>query len=238
MAPHLTSSSFKNELLRSLSEADLGSICSKLERVDLPLRYEMERPNKAIRFVYFPETGLGSVVARGSRKKQIEVGIIGREGMTGLMVVLGDDRSPHQTFMQIAGDGLRIASDDLRRAMSESPTLRQSLLRYVQAFLIQSTHTAMSNGSATLEERLARWLLMAHDRVDGDELPLIHDFLALMLGVHRPGVTVAIHALESEGLIRAARGKITVLNRKGLEASANNSYGAPEAEYRRLFAAG
>ncbi len=109
------------------------------------------------------------------------------------------------------------------------------MLRFAQSFLIQATHTAISNGSAKLEERLARWLLMAHDRIDGDELPLIHDFLALMLGVRRPGVTVAIHSLEGQGLIEAARGVIRVIDRKGLEEVANASYGTPEAEYERLM---
>jgi len=95
----------------------------------------------------------------------MEIGIIGREGMTGLMIVLGNDRSPHQTYVQIAGHGNRIASGDLRKTMDESPTLRLSLLRYVQAFMVQTAYTAISNGSAKLEERLARWLLMAHDRM-------------------------------------------------------------------------
>jgi CRP-like cAMP-binding protein len=155
--------------------------------------------------------------------------------MTGLMVVLGNDRSPHSTYMQIAGHAQRIAADDLRGAMRESSLLRELLLHYAQAFLTQATHTAMSNGSAKLEERLARWLLMAHDRVDGDELPLIHDFLALMLGVCRPGVTVALHSLQAQGLIHAERGSIAIIDRDGLEEVANASYGVPEAEYKRLL---
>jgi len=153
MVPHPESDDFRNQLLRSISAADLALLSASLERVDLPLRYEMERPNLPIKYVYFPETGVGSVVARGSHGRQMEVGIIGREGMTGLMVVLGNARSPHQTFMQIAGDGMRIASDDLRRAMSDSPTLRETLLRFVQAFLIQSAYTAMSRAGT---ERLRR----------------------------------------------------------------------------------
>jgi len=238
MAPKPNSPAFKNRLLQSLSASDVVAVSPRLKPVDLPLRFDLERPNKPIEHVYFLETGLASVVARGPRKRQLEVGMMGREGMTGQVVVLGDDRSPHSTFMQMAGNGHRLASDDLRRLMAESDTLRAVLLRYVQAFLIQSTHTAMSNGSARLEERLARWLLMAHDRTEGDQLALIHEFLALMLGVQRPGVTVAIHSLEGRGLIRATRGNITVLDRKGLEAAANDSYGAPETEYRRLFGAG
>jgi CRP-like cAMP-binding protein len=119
--------------------------------------------------------------------------------------------------------------------MTKSPTLRGMLLHYVQAFMIQTAHTAASNGSAKLEERLARWLLMAHDRTDGDELSLVHEFLAVMLGVRRPGVTVALHTLEEQGLIRARRGSILIIDRAGLEELANSSYGVPEAEYDRLM---
>jgi CRP-like cAMP-binding protein len=119
--------------------------------------------------------------------------------------------------------------------MQESRTLRKVLLRFVHSFMIQATHTAVANGSAKLEERLARWLLMAHDRLDGDRLRLVHEFLARMLGVRRPGVTVAIHALESSGVIESARGVITVVDREGLEEMANGSYGVPEREYERLM---
>ena len=188
-----------------------------------------------MKIVVFPESGIVSVVARGSGRKQLEVGIIGREGMTGLIVVMGNDRSPHSTYVQVSGEGQRIAAEDLREAMRKSSSLRDTMLRYAQVFMIQATHTALSNGSAKLEERLARWLLMAHDRCDGDELPLVHEFLALMLGVRRPGVTVAIHAIEKAGVIEASRGVIRVVDRKGLEEIANGSYGVPETEYNRLM---
>jgi len=137
--------------------------------------------------------------------------------------------------MQVAGHGSRIASSDFRAAMRESETLRDKLLCYAQAFMIQVAYTAVSNAHGKLEERLARWLLMAHDRVDGDEIPIIHDFLALMLSVRRAGVTVALHRLERDGLIKPERGRIVVLDRKGLKAIANSSYGIPEAEYARLM---
>jgi CRP-like cAMP-binding protein len=153
------------------------------------------------------------------------------------MVVLGDDRSPHETMVQVSGEAMRLPAADLRHAMDASPTLRNLLLRYSQAFMIQTSHTALANGRAKLEERLARWLLMAHDRIDGDELPLVHEFLAVMLGVRRAGVTVALHILEGQALIGARRGKIIVLDRQGLEEAANGIYGVPEREYERLMAA-
>jgi CRP-like cAMP-binding protein len=232
MAPD-PSSTCRNQLLRALSADDLALLAPLLTSVDLAVRTELERPNRPIKNVFFPEVGMVSVVANGARRKQLEVGIIGREGMTGLMVVLGNDRSPYSTYIQIAGSGQCMASDDLRSAMRRSPTLAGVLFRYVQAFMIQTSQTALSNGSAKLEERLARWLLMAHDRMDSDKLPLIHDFLALMLGVRRPGVTIAINSLEKQGLIRANRGSITLLDREGLKQVAGASYGVPEAEYKR-----
>jgi CRP-like cAMP-binding protein len=109
------------------------------------------------------------------------------------------------------------------------------MLRYGHAFVVQTGHTAMANGRSKVEERLARWLVMAHDRLDGDELPLTHEFLAIMLGVRRPGVTVALNLLEKDGLIDANRGVISIIDRKGLEEKSNGAYGVPEAEFRRLF---
>ncbi|MBC8012812.1 MAG: Crp/Fnr family transcriptional regulator [Methyloceanibacter sp.] len=226
----------KNHLLARLKPEDAQLIESNLKHVELARRQPIEQPNKPIKYVYFPESGMVSIVTNGARKKQLEVGIIGREGVTGLTVILGNDRSPHSTYVQMPGDGYRITADDLRCAIAKSPTLHGALLNYVQAFMTQTAHTAASNGSAKLEERLARWLLMAHDRTDGDDLPLVHEFLALMLGVRRPGVTVALHTLEAQGLIRAARASIHVIDRAGLEELAGGAYGVPEAEYRRLMA--
>jgi CRP-like cAMP-binding protein len=226
---------FRNQVLGKLGNNSLATLLPHLEHVDLKSRQDIEKPNASIKYVFFPESGIVSVVNRGPRKKSLEIGIIGREGMTGLTVVLGNDRSPHATFVQLQGDAYRIAADPLRTAMYRDAKLRNVLLHYVQAFMIQTAYTAIANGTARLEEKLARWLLMAHDRVDGDELPLIHDFLAMMLGVRRPGVTVALHSLEAQGLIDAKRSSITVLDRSGLEDLANASYGVPEAEYARLM---
>ena len=170
------------------------------------------------------------------RDQRIEAGIFGRDGMSGTAIVLGSDRSPHETFVQIPGAALRIEADALRDAMGRSQPLRQALLLYVQVLLVQVAHTVLANGSGKIEERLARWILMSHDRLDGDEIALTHEFLSLMLGVRRAGtVTVATHLLEGQGLIRATRGLIRVTDRAGLEELADGSYGVPEAEYRRLI---
>jgi len=225
----------RNRILARLSRGDFGLLESHLQAVDLPVRKRLESPNKRIDQVYFIEGGFASVVAHVSGGQGIEVGLIGREGVTGLAVIMGADRSPNETFMQSAGAGQRIAADKLRRGMEQSSSLHRLLLQYGHTFVIQTAHTAMANGHGKIQERLARWLLMADDRIGGDELPLTHEFLATMLGVRRPGVTVALNCLERDGLIQARRGMIRILDREGLEQSSKGAYGAPEAEFKRLF---
>ena len=223
-----------NHLLSMLSADDLGLLEPYLEPIALPLRFALEDIGKPIKHIYFPDGGIVSVVAKSVQDVQIEVGIIGREGMTGLNVVMGNNLSANAVYMQVEGHGLRVKADDLRAAMRHSASLRDCFLHFAQAFMSQMAHTSLANGRAKVEERLARWLLMAHDRLDGDELPLTHEFLALMLSVRRPGVTVALHLLESRGLILIKRGLIQIVDREGLEELIGGMYGIPEAEYRRL----
>jgi CRP-like cAMP-binding protein len=192
-------------------------------------------PLKAIDDVYFMERGVASVVAVHRGGVHVEIGIVGCEGMTGCPIVMGNDRSPHLTYIQVVGEGRRISAKFLRTAMEQRPAIRLLLLKYVQAFTTQSQHTAVANARGKIHERLARWILMSHDRTPGDEMALTHEFLALMLGVRRAGVTQAMGTLKRQKLISASRGHITVLSRKGLEKVAGHFYGAPEAEYRRLF---
>jgi CRP-like cAMP-binding protein len=222
-------STTSNRILSRLSREDFASLEPHLEAVALPVRKQLENSRKRIDQVYFIEAGFASVVANGSNKPSIEVGIIGREGMTGLAVLLGDERASHATYIQVAGKGLRISAAKLREADERSPTLHRAMLRYANAFLLQTTTTALANGRSKINERLARWLLMAADRVDGKELPLTHEFLGLMLGTYRPGVTKAVQALEKEGLIAPRRGGITILDRKGLEKRSNGTYVRLEA---------
>ena len=223
-----------NKLLASLSTNDFDLLEPHLEPVALGIRKSLEKPNQRISAAYFPESGFASVVAvQGG--KNVEVGLIGREGMTGLPIVLGNHRSPHATYIQAAGEGKCIPSTELRKATETSQSLRNALLKFVQAFGVQTTHTAISNAQARLDIRLARWLLMAHDRIADDVLPLTHEFLSLMLAVRRAGVTDALNMLRKRKLISYKRGEITVRDRKGLERTAGESYGTPEAEYRRLI---
>ena len=224
-----------NTLLLSLSSPDFDLLAPHLEAVTLGLRKMLEKPDKRIENVYFPETGFASVVAIQRDGKEVEVGLIGREGMTGLPIVLGNHRSPHATYMQASGNGHSIPAAELRQAMQASVSLRDSLLKFVQAFGVQTTHTAICNARSKLDVRLARWLLMAQDRIQDDILPLTHEFLSLMLAVRRPGVTVALDTLRKRKLISYRRGEITIKDRKGMARVAGDAYGTPESEYRRLI---
>jgi CRP-like cAMP-binding protein len=225
-----------NWLLNKMLESDRRLLEPHLALEDLPVRKDLEKPNKRIDNIYFIETGMVSVVSVLRSGAHVEIGIIGCEGMTGVAVVLGDDRTPYSTYMQIAGRGLRIGSEQLREAMRMSTSLHAILMKSIQAFMLQTSHTAVANARGSINVRLARWLLMAQDRTLSPELPLTHEFLSLMLAVRRPGITEAIHALKRDKLIDTARGMIVVLNRRGLEKIAANFYGVPEAEYRRLMA--
>jgi CRP-like cAMP-binding protein len=224
-----------NRLLQKLSPPDLRLLEPHLEAAPIAVREYFEKPNKPIEKVFFPTVGIVSVVAEQTDRTQVEVGIIGCEGMTGIAIVLGDQKPANTTFVQIAGHGHVIAAAKLREAIAESRTLHAMFLKYVQAFIAQTTHTAVANARGKVSERLARWLLMAHDRMPGDDLALTHEFLAIMLAVRRAGVTEALDDLRKGRLIDGARGIVRILNRKGLEKLAGQFYGAPEAEYRRLM---
>ena len=229
-SPHV-----RNRLLASLSPADLGLLEPHLEPIPLKLGEVLIEANRPIGHVYFPQSGMGSVITHNSEGR-VEVGVIGREGLGGVPVLLGAKQAPHEHMVQGEGEALRIPSGALREAMRQSPSLQALLLLYVQAFLVQTAQTAFVNASYAIEVRLARWLLMTQDRMEGDELQLTHEFLSMMLGVRRAGVTVTLHVLEGNGLIRAKRGLITVLDRERLVELADGAYGAPEAEYARLMA--
>ncbi len=229
------STTTSNRILSRLTREDFDSLAPHLVPVDLPLRKPIETPNKVIEYVYFVERGFASVVASGQATRSIEVGLIGREGVTGLAVIMGANRSPNATYIQLAGRGLRMPAANLHGAMDRSASLRRTLLQYGHAFVVQTAQTALANGHSKVEERLARWILMACDRAEGSELPLTHEFLSIMLGVRRAGVTVALNILEKKGLVRARRGVISVLDRKGLEKITDGAYGVAEAEFQRLF---
>lgn len=225
----------RNRLLAVLSPTDLALLQPHLRSLAVPVRHEMERPNRRIDTVYFMNAGFASVVAVQTDETQVEVGLIGYEGMTGTAVVLGGNQSPHSTYVQNAGEAQYIKAEELRKAMRASESLRSLLLKYVQAFMVQTSQTAIVNARAHIDRRLARWILMAHDRIGDKTLSLTHEFLSLMLGVRRSGVTEALQSLNRQKLIENGRNKIVVLNRTAIEKLAGSCYGVPEKEYRRLI---
>ncbi|MER8477454.1 Crp/Fnr family transcriptional regulator [Mesorhizobium sp. M0976] len=225
---------FKNKLLRRMSAGDFAFLEPHIERCSLELRQSLEVSGSPIEAIYFVEDGIGSVVAKMPNGSDAEVGLIGLEGMTGSALVMGDDRMVHDCYVQLAGEAARIDAEPFKAALTQSPTLRLFLLRYVQCLHVQTGYTALVNARSKLEDRLARWLLMCDDRVAGDRLTITHEFLSIMLGVRRPGVTVALQLLEGRGLIRSRRGEIIIRDRDGLVSLADGGYGLAEAEYIRL----
>jgi CRP-like cAMP-binding protein len=225
----------RNRILSRLPSSDWALLEPHLEHVELPLRKPLEARNRRIDHAYFLDYGIASVVAHGANDTSIEVGLIGSEGMTGLAVVMGADRATHSTYMQVAGTGHRVPAETLREVIQQSGQLQRTFLRFAHAFFIQTTYTALTNGRSKVEERLARWLLMAHDRIEGDELPLTHEFLAIMLGVRRAGVTTALNTLANRGLIQSRRRIIRIADREGLQKASNGAYGPAELEFEDVF---
>jgi CRP-like cAMP-binding protein len=204
-----------NKLLARLSRADAQLLEPHLSSIELPVRKQLQAANRRVDRIYFPESGIASIVSNGTNP--IEVGMIGRDGMTGASVVLGNgDRVPHEVYMQVAGRGVHLPADRVREAIAKSVTLHQVLLSYAHDFLTQTTQTAMANGRGKIE-----------DRVDGNELRLTHEFLAVMLGVRRSGITTALQELERKGLIVHRRSVINITDREGLEESSNGAYLPP-----------
>lgn len=201
----------------------------------LPLGHPLIVPNAAIAACVFPETGFVSV-ATAHGQQRVEIGLVGREGLVGAApVLLADAVTPQAQVVQMAGSGLAITASALRAVVNASASLQERLLAYVQTQMLQIGETAYAHAALNLESRLARWLLMCHDRVEGDELALTHEFLSMMLGVQRAGVTLALQSLEGAALIRNRRKRVLILDRGGLEALTHGGYGAPEAAYARLI---
>jgi CRP-like cAMP-binding protein len=231
-------SAYRNRIIRALAPEDFERLSARLSPVRLDLRMDLELANQPIVRVCFPDSGIISVVARSEGLNTIEVGLVGREGMTGLAVVMGETQSPQDTYVQVAGAGHWLESEALSALLDIRPAMRQLMASYAHVFTTQIAQTALANGRAKIDARLARWLLMAADRFDEPDMPLTHELLALMLGVRRPGVTDALHRLEGEHMIRARRASITLRDRAALEAVADGYYGVPEAEYRRVCGGG
>ena len=225
---------FRNRLLARLSQADRARISPHLTLVPLSQRTPLVTPGEPIERCYFFESGVASVISTTADGKQVEIGIIGREGMVDVATVMGGETSPLEVFMQLPGEAFVISTAEVTAMADESREFRRLLLGFAHSFLIQVSLTALATITLNIEDRLARWLLMTCDRLEIDSFPVTHEFLSLMLGVRRAGVTDAVGSLQAAGFIAASRGQITILDRKGLEKRAGDSYGIPEANYRDL----
>lgn len=206
-----------------------------LEAVPLNVGDVLIEADTAIAAAHFVERGIVSCIAVAADGQQIEYGLVGREGMVGVPLVLDADSTPNEAWVQVAGSAWSIPAPALREALRRSSSLQDHLLRYAQVLAIEVAATALANGRYKVERRLARWLLMCHDRVDGDSLATTHRFLSLMLGVNRTGLTTVVAGFERSGVISTRRGTITIRDRAALLAIAGSAYGAPETEYSRLI---
>ena len=166
---------------------------------------------------------------------RFEVGMAGWDGLAGVPLLLGVGHTPHTAMIQAPGSGYRISAEHMGTALERSATLRSILLRYVHTFIVQISQTAYANAAYGVEARLARWLLMTRDRAETDELIVTHEFMAIMLGTRRPGVTLALQNLEGSQLIRSTRGRVLIRNRAGLEELAGDAYGFAEREYSNVL---
>ncbi|SFP86914.1 cAMP-binding domain of CRP or a regulatory subunit of cAMP-dependent protein kinases [Mesorhizobium sp. NFR06] len=225
----------KNGLLRRMSDVDFALLVPNLRLRSLDIRQQLETAGQPIGSVYFFESGIASVVARNHPGLDTEVGVIGSEGMSATALLMGADWSTHDCYVQMIGAALCIDAEPFRAALDRSETLRLLLLRYVYYLQSQTRSTALSNARGKLEDRMARWLLMCDDRSVSDVINVTHEFLSVMLGVRRPGVTICLQILEGRGLIWSKRGEITLRDREGLIRLADGYYGQAEADYLRLL---
>ncbi|MEW4447409.1 Crp/Fnr family transcriptional regulator [Qipengyuania sp. JC766] len=225
----------RNILLQSLNPTARDALLHLATRHQLNRHQVLASPGECLDAVWFPETAIGSIIAETTDGQRIEAGLVGRDGFLPVQFALSDTQIAHLTVVQIPGIALSIAADPLRGLMKKCPDLREALLSFAHVHSFQTAQTALCNAAYRVEQRLARWLLMCHDRVDWNELPLVHEFISVMLGVRRASVTDALHVLEERQLVISERGCIVIRDRAALEDFAGPSYGEPEKLYRKLF---
>jgi CRP-like cAMP-binding protein len=224
-----------NRLLGLLPRRDYERLRPHLRPIPLEYKQSLYGASKRIGFVYFIETGVGSLVNTMANGDAAEVGTIGNEGMVGLPLIFGDDRAPTSVYVQVPGSGLRMKATLFNKELARSASMRTVMLRYAHAFFNQVAQSAACNHFHSLEQRCCRWLLMTHDRMHSDEFLLTQEFLAMMLGVQRTGVTAAAGTLQRAGLIRYSRGNVTILNRRALINRSCECYGVSKKEFDRLL---
>lgn len=215
---------FGNGLLSALPRAEYERLAPHLEMVRLTPGKILYNAGETVRHAYFLKGGMVSLLSTTEDGRTIEVGMIGSEGMAGVPLILRSSAAPYQVMVQLAGNALRVRGEALREEFDRGGKLQDLLLRYTHSLLIQVAQSAACNSFHTVEQRLCRWLLVGRDRVQADTLQLTQEFLSHMLGVQRTSVTLIAGALQQEGLIRHSRGRITILDRRGLEAASCECY--------------
>lgn len=225
----------ENRLIAALPRREYDRLLPHLDTLPLSFKQILFDTNQPITHVYFPLNGVISLVLVMEDSGPAEVAMIGNEGMGGTPVFLGADRSPTRAICQVPGESLRMKAKVFEEEMGRGGPLHGLVQRYTQAMINQISQAVVCNRLHSVEERMCRWLLMTHDRVGADEMPLTQEFLALMLGVRRPTVTMVAGMLQKAGLIQYHRGRLTVLDRKGLEAASCECYAVVKSEYDRLL---
>lgn len=225
----------RNRLLAALPGDEHERLAAGSEPATLAFGQVLAEPNEPLQHVYFPTSAFISVITATDGRPSLEVGMIGDEGMLGASLVLGVEQSPTHALVQGDGHALCIGAGTFRQGLRQSPELQRILKRYLYVTIAQLGQTAACNRFHHVEARLARWLLMTHDRAGSDDFLITHQFLAYMLGVRRVGITEAASALQARDLIRYQRGSLTVLDRDGLEAAACHCYAADREAYTRIM---
>lgn len=224
----------QNLLLAALPKEEYEHFLPHLELVGLELKHVVYEPNQPIQSVYFPLNSVFSLLTLLNNGHRIEVGTVGNEGMVGIPVLLGVKQIPGQAICQIVGNAMQMSVETFKREVVPNTVLYQLLHRYTQALFNQISQTAACNRMHSIQERFCRWILMTHDRVDSDQFLLSQEFLAQMLGVRRGSVSKVASSMQNAGLIQYSRGKMTIVDREGLEATACNCYQMIKTEFERL----
>ncbi len=224
-----------NAILNSLPQPVFDQLLPKLQPVELKIGTVLYQPDTNIDHVYFPTAGIISLLAAFEDGSTVEAGVIGNEGFLGMPVALGGETTPHQAVVQVPGQAMRITARDLKTQAHNDGALFEGMLLYTNVMFTQVAQTAACNRVHMLDQRLARWLLLTHDRVDGDEFPLTQEFISTMLGVRRAGVSVAANELRQAGVIAYRRGFVTVANRQGLEERSCECYQVVRDAYDRYL---
>ncbi len=228
----------KNHLLKLLPEHEFNSLANKLGPVSLKLGEVIYESGDILDCAYFPTTSIFSILYIMENGGTAEIGIVGNEGLLGVALYLGGKTTTSRSNIQSAGDAYRIKADDLKNEFLKAGRFQELLLRYAQALMTQISQTAVCNRLHTVDQQLCRWLLLSHDRLDGNDLVMTHDLISNMLGVRREGITVAARKLAAKNLIKNTRGTVTVLDRWGLEQASCECYAIVSAEYDRLLGRG